>query len=307
MKRINQTGVIILDMFDLICLSISFGATLVCFYNIYKEHKERRNGNDSLVTDLREKSPIVTYSEKGKPLKLPSIRGGDMENLQGYPPNDQLSKNFKIVFSTVIKSRKFFEIWQSIMYARKAKRHLKLLQFVFMIGNAVLTKSVGLRVAIGGSYSYTEIIIISFASTISGVVLALISKYPYIAATIPLGLVYGRGIEAVDLPNPAEKCRIICKAAEQIHNKQMLIEMKQLTPLVKNTSAALDLPVEPVYVACVEEKLSIVERFKLKEVIRSEKAKKRIQNFSQFIKKFPECDVDPNVVYPEIVKKVIKN
>ena len=304
MKRVNQTGLIILDMFDIICLSISLGATLVCFYNIYKE---RKNSNDPLVTELQEISPIVMYSEKGKPLKLPLIRGGEMETIQGYPPNDQLSENFKIVFSTVMKNPKFFDIWRSIMYARKAKRHLKLLQFVFMIGNAVLTKSVGLRVAIGGSYSYTEIIIISFASTISGVVLALISKYPYMAATIPLGLVYGRGIEPVDLPNPADKCRIICKAAEQIHNKQMLLEMKQLTPLVKNTSAALDLPVEPVYVACVEEKLSIVERFKLKEVIRSEKAKKRIQNFSQFIKKFPECDVDPNVVCPEIVKKVIKN
>jgi hypothetical protein len=55
---------------------------------------------------------------------------------------------------------------------------------------------------------------------------------------------------------------------------------------------------------CVEEKLSLLERYKLREVIKSAKARKRVQHFSEFIKKFPECDADPEAVYEEIVEKI---
>jgi hypothetical protein len=42
----------------------------------------------------------------------------------------------------------------------------------------------------------------------------------------------------------------------------------------------------------------------LRELIKSEKARKRVQHFSEFIKKFPECDADPKAVYEQIVEKI---
>jgi hypothetical protein len=47
----------------------------------------------------------------------------------------------------------------------------------------------------------------------------------------------------------------------------------------------------------------LVERYKLNSVIKSEEARKRVQYFSEFIKKFPKCDVDPEAVYEEPLKK----
>jgi hypothetical protein len=53
---------------------------------------------------------------------------------------------------------------------------------------------------------------------------------------------------------------------------------------------------------CVEEKLSLLERFKLKQLIKSENAKKRVKYFSEFIKNFSECNVDPEAIYEKIVE-----
>jgi len=55
---------------------------------------------------------------------------------------------------------------------------------------------------------------------------------------------------------------------------------------------------------CTENKLSLTQHFRLKEVIRSAKARKRVQHFSEFIKKFPECDPDPETqtVFQEIME-----
>jgi hypothetical protein len=110
---------------------------------------------------------------------------------------------------------------------------------------------------------------------------------------------YGRGIE--NLPSPSEKCRILCKAAEQYRNRQLVMEMKNFNSLVEDAATALQLPFDEVPLLCVEEKLSLLERYRLKEIVKSIKAQKRIQHFSEFIKKFPECDANPEAVYEEIL------
>jgi len=61
---------------------------------------------------------------------------------------------------------------------------------------------------------------------------------------------------------------------------------------------------DKVHLLCVEEKLSLLQRYKLRQLIKSEKARKRVQDFSEFIKKFPECDADPEAVYEQIVEKI---
>jgi len=81
--------------------------------------------------------------------------------------------------------------------------------------------------------------------------------------------------------------------------------MQNLNSLVEDTATALQLPLDKVpLVGCVEEKLSLVQRFKLRQLIESDKARKRVQHFNEFMKKFPECDPDPEAVYEEIVGKM---
>ena len=81
-----------------------------------------------------------------------------------------------------------------------------------------------------------------------------------------------------------------------------MLEMKNFRSLVKDTSDALQLPLDQVPLLCTENKLSLTQRFKLKEVARSAKARKRVQHFSEFIKKFLECDADPETVFQEIME-----
>jgi hypothetical protein len=76
--------------------------------------------------------------------------------------------------------------------------------------------------------------------------------------------------------------------------------MENFNSLVEDASTALQLPLDKVPLLCVEEKLSLLQRYKLKEVIKSAKAQKRVQHFSEFIKKFPECDADPEAVKEKI-------
>ena len=223
------------------------------------------------------------FPEKGKPLKLPLMRGGD--RIRGI--------------SVVIKNKKIAKILMAIIYAKSSQKKLKFLQNFLIIMNGILTTSTGFRIATGGSLSYVQIILIAFPSTIGGFLLGTILDHPA-AAFLPIAILLGRGIE--DVPDPYEKCRLLCKVAEEYHNKQLMLEMENFRSLVEDASDALQLPLDQVSLLCVEEKLSLLERFKLKEVIKSAKARKRVQHFSDFIKKFSECDADPETVFQEIME-----
>ncbi len=78
--------------------------------------------------------------------------------------------------------------------------------------------------------------------------------------------------------------------------------MKELSCLVEETSTEVD----KIHLLCVDEKLPLLQRYKLTEIIRSKKARKHVQHFSEFIKKFPECNPDPTQVYQQIVDKLEK-
>ncbi len=176
------------------------------------------------------------------------------------------------------------------------------MRIFFFTFNALLTSSVGLRFAVGGSLDYTQFILIAFPSTVGGFLIELGIANPLASVLVPLAILYGRGIKAI--PDPYDKCKAICEAAEEFHNKQLAIEMKQLNSLVEDTSTALQLPLDKVHLVCVEEKLSLLQRYKLRELIKSEKLRKRVQHFSEFIKKFPDCDATPEAVYEQIVEKI---
>jgi len=275
MKRLH-TGVIIMDGIDILCISFSLVSMISYGYNKYRRIKI--TGEDPIIEELKKNSPIQMFSEKGKPLKLPLVRGGD-NKIRGY--------------SLMIKSKTLAKILKAILHAKRSQKQLRLLQDCLIILNGLLTTSTGLCIAAGGSLSYVQI------STIGGFLLGTISDYPVANALLPIAILLDRDIE--DVPNPYEKCRILCKAAEEYHNKQLMLEMKNFRSLVEDTSNALQLPLDQVPLLCTENKLSLTQRFRLKEVIRSAKARKRVQHFSEFIKKLPECDADPETVFQEIM------
>jgi len=281
MRRLH-TGVIIFDRMDIICISFSVGSGLS--YLIKKYKGKRSEDEDPIVAELKAKSPIIMFSKDRKPLKLPLVRGG--EKLKG--------------FSLLIKNKKLAILVRAIVTAKR--KQLRLLSLFFATFNALLTSSLGLSFAIGGSLDYTQFILIAFPSTVGGFLMGLAIPNPLTSVLLPLAILYGRGIE--DIPDPYEKCKAVCKVAEEFHNKQLAMEMKHLNSLVEDTSTALQLPLDKVHLICVEEKLSLMQRYKLKELIRSKKARKRVQHFNEFIKKFPECDANPKAVYEQIAEKI---
>lgn len=78
--------------------------------------------------------------------------------------------------------------------------------------------------------------------------------------------------------------------------------MTNVILLVESESNALQLLLDQIPLLSTENRLSLTQRFRLKEVIRSTKARKRLQYFSGFIKKFPECDADQKTIVQEIME-----
>ena len=165
--------------------------------------------------------------------------------------------------------------------------------------NQLLTNGTGFRIAVGGSLNNVQIILIAFPSTMVGFIMGRISTYPLASAMLPIAILFARGVE--DIPNPYEKCQILCKVAEEYHNKELILEMANLDSLIVTTANAIKLPIDKVHLLCVERPNSLLERYKLKKIIRSAKAQRRIQYFREFIKRFPECDVDSETVYREFI------
>ena len=119
------------------------------------------------------------FSERGKPLKLPVIRGGN--ETKG--------------FSLLIKNRKFARLLRALLYARTKKKQLQLLRLFLFVSNSLLTLSSSLRFSAGGSLDYTQILLIALPSSISGFLITLLNTNPLIGIVLPLLILSGRGIE----------------------------------------------------------------------------------------------------------------
>lgn len=224
-------------------------------------------------------------------MNLPLIRGGN---------------NVQLV-SLVIKHKRLLALLKTIINARRMQRQLRLLRLLFIILNASLTYSVGLRVAIGGSVDYAQFILIAVPGTIGGFIMEHVPVNPLAIVFLPLAILFGRGIE--DILAPSEKCKNLCKFTEKFHNKQLAIEMKELGSFVdvEGTPTALQFPLDKIPsglpLVCVQDKLSLLQRYKLRSFIEGKRIQKCAQHFSEFIKKFPECEAAPEDVYKQVVKK----
>lgn len=82
------------------------------------------------------------------------------------------------------------------------------------------------------------------------------------------------------------------------------MEIESIGSLVRYASDELQLPIDKGPLLCTEQSLLLLERYTLKEKIKSAKARKIVQHFSEFIKKFPERDADAEAIYQEIIGNV---
>jgi len=172
--------------------------------------------------------------------------------------------------------------------------------FLFLT-NSLLTKNLGLVIAAGGSLEFTQILFIAMPSTIAGYLIGSICAYPIIPVLIPLAILFGRGVE--DISDPLqEKCRLLCKVAEQYHNKELNLKMENLGSAVEKVGTQLQPPSDKLHLVCTEQPLPLLQRYKLKLIIKSQQAQKRVEYFSEFIKKSPEWNADPTLVYEEILE-----
>jgi hypothetical protein len=292
MKRLH-TGIFIFDAVDIVCVSFSAGCILAYGFKKYRNYRILKiSGEDTIVHELKRKSSINMFSEKGDPLKM---RGGDVKMLNG--------ETIKGV-SLMIKNKKLVQILMAIVNVRKNQRKLKLLQEVLSILNVLLATSTGLSIGAGGSLGYVHIILIAFPSTVGSFLIGMSSAYPLAIAALPIAILFGRGIE--DIADPYEKCKCICKAAENYHIKHhRVLKMKNVDSLLEDAKAMMLQPlIDEVPLICTEQPLSLLERFTLRDVSESMKNRKRIQHFSEFIKKFPECAADPEAVYQEVIGSI---
>ena len=284
--RRYPSGLIVFDTIDIICISFSVGSSIAY---LSRRHK-RTKREDPLVKELKKKSPVMAVSIDGKPLQVPLIRGGAE------------FEKFKL-FSVAIKNKKIAILVRAICTAKKNQKMFRLLQIYFAVLNRALISSVGLGVAANGALDWTQFILIAAPSSVAGFLVGQVFTNPLASVFLPLAILYSRGIE--NIADPYERCRVVCKVAENFHNEELAMEMGKLNSLVEETSGALSLPLDKVpLLACVEEKLSLLERFKLKQLVKNEKARKRVKHFSDFIKTLPECNVDPEVVYEQVVEKI---
>jgi len=208
MKRLH-TGTILYDQIDILCLSFSFGSTLAYLFRKWKQKKnidplvnelKQEKNIDPLLNDLKEKSPMLPISVDDKPLKLPIVRGGETI---GDKLSDKLGDNIKGLrgVSLAIKNKKLAVLVGAIIDAHTKRKQFKLLQAFFAILNGLLTTSLGLRVAVGGSMDYIQFILLVFPSTIAGFVLEHIFSRPLFTIFLPLATFYGRDIENISDPS----------------------------------------------------------------------------------------------------------
>jgi hypothetical protein len=213
-----HTSLILLNRKNIVCISFSAAPSLGYLIRKLKEKRLEKKTIDPIVTELKSESSVIAVSLNGKPLKLPIIRRGD--GVQGW--------------SLVVESKKLVAL---IKVIGNTKKIYMLLTLFFALLNASLTSSVGLRFVVGGSLDYTQFIIIALPATVGGFFMKQVSANPLASIFLPLAILYGGGIE--DIPDPHAHCKQLSKIAEEFHNKQLEMEMREFGSFLDDVSIAL--------------------------------------------------------------------
>ena len=292
MRRYRATGSLELDILDVILLAWVAGGTLSFLSRQIKNRKFRRQKRDSLAIDLERQSRSLMITEQGKAIPVATISkiSGGAEANKGAS-----------LFQAMVKNRRFARFLRLLLVAKEKERQFKLLRIFFFTFNSILTTG-GIRVAVGGNLDLVQLILIIFPSSLAGFILERLIENPVVTVMLPITALYARGIEDID--DTSEKCRQICQAAEKIHNKRMLMEMKEIVAPDETQAMPFSVPSESAAIECVESKLSLTQRYRLKQLLKGEKTRRQVQHFSEFIKKFPECDPNEELVSQEIMQRI---
>ena len=302
MKKLPN-GKFLFDSLDIICISFLSGIFIGKLYQQYKNYQMKETKVDPIVDELKKSSPI-NLPDKNKSIKLPLIRGGDdigidIGNGNGNGIDNGIGKIPNLFYLT-LKNEKIAKIFRAINNARTSQKKLRFLRQTLLILNLLLRKNLGLCIGVGESRNFVQIILLVIPSSIAGFLWQVMNLCPN-ATTVLLIMVFLNNLNLEEFEDPYERCRLLCKVAEEFHNKQMKLEMRNLIKsLVEDNE--IKFPINEGPFRCVENKYSLLERFQLRQVYGSKN--KNIQYFSEFIKKFSECNGDLEDVFEEALENL---
>lgn len=286
MRRL-LSGPIILDVLDLVCIFVPLGAVLGLSYRTYRTFESSRSHKlkDPLISQLKRESLVfpIPLSEYDKAYLASQIhRGG----------NEEVAKTF----IKLIKSKRLAMFIKYVILSREYKKRLKMIRLFLLTFESILNYG-GATFAVMISMSETRVIAFVVPSSILGFIFGLTAS-PLLTIILPIFvpilILYNK-----DIPVEAarEKCITICEVFQEAGNREILIEMKKVNPAINQSP-------DPGPLFCKEEKISLYRRYQLRTHSESLKNKNRIQRFDEFIKRFPECDVDPEEVYEQVVENI---
>lgn len=141
-------------------------------YIVKKSRKYRRKrglDQDPIVTQLKRESKLIKYK---KPLKSILVRGGQI-----------------VSYSTSFKNKLLARLVRILIY----RKQLKLLRQFLALMNGLISTNLGLRLALGGTLDYTQIILIGVPTALGSFLIGLANVVPpFVGILLPLGILYGR-------------------------------------------------------------------------------------------------------------------
>jgi hypothetical protein len=283
--KMYPSGMVCLDLYDVVLISFTVGNTVGVLIKFYRKRHQKLISADPIIGELKTKSPRMVLSESGQMKRPPLgvyLRGGEKW------------RRLTILLSVVIKNKRFAKLIKSIVEIHQKQRQLRFLAAIFSTLNRLLTNHVGLYIDATSYLDYSRFIFIAISSGTGGLLTGLLLKNSIILSVLSCATMYLRGVERIS--SDYNNCQILCEVAQQFHNKQVQIEMKKIIPEIQNPLIDIEVP---TYI-CMEEKTSLVQRYRLRQLVESEKGNKRVQYFNEFIKKFPDCDPNPETIFKSI-------
>ena len=283
--KMYPSGMVCLDIYDVVLISFTVGNTVGVLIKFYRKRHQKLISADPIIGELKTKSPRMVLSESGQMKRPPLgvyLRGGEKW------------RRLTILLSVVIKNKRFAKLIKSIVEIHQKQRQLRFLAAIFSTLNRLLTNHVGLYIDATSYLDYSRFIFIAISSGTGGLLTGLLLKNSIILSVLSCATMYLRGVERIS--SDYNNCQILCEVAQQFHNKQVQIEMKKIIPEIQNPLIDIEVP---TYI-CMEEKTSLVQRYRLRQLVESEKGNKRVQYFNEFIKKFPDCDPNPETIFKSI-------
>ena len=212
--------------------------------------------------------------------------------IQSFPRGGELLPAGLKMIIILIKNRQFGKLIVYLLRVTKRLRQLKQVKAALICLNILLFKKLGFAFAAGGSITHLEIFIFVSTSSTAGALLALLTAPSgYLFLLVPVLTLIGR-YEFVSAET-LNRCRLLCEAAREYHNKQLKLEMGEFPKTMETSPDFKQGPFE-----CTSNG-TLYERY----LENQEYMKGQIGNFEKIKQRFPECN---NETENQINKKLEK-